>query len=100
MAGRTEPLALRQSFLFGLAPGGVYLAERVTPLAGELLPHRFTLTARVASSGGLLSAALALILRSVGVTDHPVLRSPDFPLAAFTASDRLVHSVLLAYPIK
>ena len=30
--------------LFGLAPDGVYRAERVTSLAGELLPRRFTLT--------------------------------------------------------
>ncbi len=29
---------------FDLAPGGVYLAARVTPGAGALLPHRFTLT--------------------------------------------------------
>ena len=27
----------------GLAPGGVYRADRVTPAAGALLPHRFTL---------------------------------------------------------
>ena len=27
-----------------LAPGGVYLAARVTPSAGGLLHHRFTLT--------------------------------------------------------
>ncbi len=32
------------SLLLGLAPGGVYLADRVTSTAGELLPHRFTLT--------------------------------------------------------
>ncbi len=30
--------------LFGLAPDGVYLAGPVTRPAGELLPHRFTLT--------------------------------------------------------
>src|SRR4051812_50002486 len=30
--------------LFGLAPGGVCRAVRVTPGAGALLPHRFTLT--------------------------------------------------------
>src|SRR5918992_5614998 len=29
--------------LFDLAPGGVYRAARVTPGAGALLPHRFTL---------------------------------------------------------
>jgi len=33
-------------FLFGLAPGGVYRARLVAQPAGELLPHRFTLTAR------------------------------------------------------
>jgi len=31
--------------LFGLAPGGVYKAPAVTGQPGELLPHRFTLTA-------------------------------------------------------
>lgn len=31
--------------LFGLAPGGVCLADPVTRAAGELLPHPFTLTA-------------------------------------------------------
>ena len=30
--------------LFGLAPDGVCLADRVAPVAGALLPHRFTLT--------------------------------------------------------
>jgi hypothetical protein len=40
------PLALGRSFLFDLAPGGVCLAKPVTRPAGELLPHRFTLTAR------------------------------------------------------
>ncbi len=30
--------------LFGLAPGGVYLASSVTRRTGALLPHRFTLT--------------------------------------------------------
>ena len=31
-------------FLFGLAPGGVYLATNGCPLRGALLPHPFTLT--------------------------------------------------------
>src|SRR5215468_11049674 len=33
------------ALLFDLAPGGVYRAGAVTRAAGELLPHRFTLTA-------------------------------------------------------
>ncbi len=33
-------------FLFNLSPSGVYLAGLVTQSAGELLPHRFTLTRR------------------------------------------------------
>ena len=69
-------------FLFDLAPGGVCLARPVTRPAGELLPHRFTLTSRTeARRGGLLSVALSLASRPVGVTHHRVLRSPDFPLA-------------------
>ena len=95
--------------LFGLASGGVYQARRVAPPAGALLPHRFTLTGGgcrlsadsyrpkvgdcslfwptaesrrpTAPSGGLLSVALSLISRPVGVTHHPVLRRPDFPPA-------------------
>ena len=71
--------------LFGFAPGGVYQAGRVTPAAGALLPHRFTLTARpnaeTFTGGGLLSVALSLTSRPVDVIDHPVLRSPDFPPA-------------------
>jgi hypothetical protein len=35
--------------LFGLAPGGVYLAPSVTGGTGELLPHPFTLTRHSAS---------------------------------------------------
>ena len=70
--------------LFDLAPGGVCLARLVAQPAGELLPHRFTLTARTSRRGprgGLLSVALSRALRPVGVTHHHVLRSPDFPPA-------------------
>src|SRR6185503_20952006 len=49
-----HPIAL----LFGLAPGGVYRAGAVTRVAGELLPHRFTLTVPLTRRGGLLSVAL------------------------------------------
>src|SRR6266849_8079890 len=53
--GRETGIAL----LFGLAPGGVYRAGAVTRAAGELLPHRFTLTSPVLNwCGGLLSVAL------------------------------------------
>ncbi len=37
---------------------------------------------RTSPIGGLLSVALSLPLRTVGVTHHRVLRSPDFPLPA------------------
>ena len=46
-AGRASPVREDGiALLFGLAPGGVYRAGPVTRAAGELLPHRFTLTAR------------------------------------------------------
>jgi hypothetical protein len=41
--GRATPPPSGDALLFGLAPGGVYLADPVTQVAGELLPHRFTL---------------------------------------------------------
>src|SRR5262249_41355729 len=57
-AGRASPvLANGIALLFGFAPGGVCRADPVTRAAGELLPHRFTLTAL--ASGGLLSVALS-----------------------------------------
>jgi hypothetical protein len=66
--------------LLGLAPGGVYRAARVTPSAGALLPHRFTLTcATGVAIGGLLSVALSCGSPRLGVTQHPALRSPDVP---------------------
>ena len=77
---RTGPV--RQGSLLDLAPGGVYQAEPVTRPAGALLPHRFTLTSWGSIEppiGGLFSVALSLSSRTVGVTHHRVLRSPDFP---------------------
>ena len=78
--GRTGPR--RDDFrrpcfsLLGFASGGVYQARPVTRPAGALLPHRFTLTSwetEVSPIGGMLSVALSLSSRTVGVTHHPVL---------------------------
>jgi hypothetical protein len=44
--------------------------------------------------GGLLSVALSLILRSVDVIHHPVLRCPDFPPARFNEPNRRPSSPL------
>ena len=66
--------------LLGLAPGGACRAGTGRPAAGELLPHRFTLTARDGSrDGGLLSVALSARSPPPGSPQHPALRSPDFP---------------------
>jgi hypothetical protein len=69
-----RPIAL----LFGLAPGGVCLADAVTRAAGELLPHRFTLTAL---RRRYVSVALSVGSPPLAVSQHPALRSPDFPPA-------------------
>ena len=73
-----------------LAPGGVYRAARITPGAGGLLHHRFTLTpARPKPGlGGLFSVALSRGSPRVGVTDHPALWSPDLPHRAMAAMTR------------
>ena len=70
--------------LFGLAPDGVCQADRVTPAAGALLPHRFTLTCARRSEefraiGGLFSVALSCGSPRLAASQHPVLWSPDLP---------------------
>ncbi len=78
--------------IFGLAPRGVCLAERVTTLAGAPLPHRFTIATRtprrVCKSGCLFSVALVVApdgplptLRTrPAVSRLAALRCSDFPL--------------------
>ncbi len=85
---RAEATATSNFFLLGLAPDGVYRARPVTRPAGELLPHRFTLTCGANSPGGLFSVALSLASRPVGVTHHRTLRSPDFPPASVSKGCR------------
>ena len=63
----------------------------ISPLPGKEKPSEDSF----ATPGGLFSVALSLTSRSVGVTDHPVLWSPDFPLVAETTSDRLTNSAYL-----
>jgi hypothetical protein len=55
----------------GLAPGGVYQADRVTPAAGALLPHRFTL-----ACAGLSPPSAVCSLW------HCPAGHPDWPLAS------------------
>ena len=87
-----EPLRLADRSctapLFGLAPDGVYRARPVTRPAGELLPHRFTLTAAATQAprprrfifcGTVPIRAARRDPRTVGVTHHRALWSPDFP---------------------
>lgn len=65
--------------LFGLAPGGVYPATPVTKRAVRSyrtispLPMFYNI-------GGIFSVALAVSSRFPGITWHPALWSPDFPL--------------------
>ena len=68
--------------LFGLAPGGVYLATacyHVVRCALTAPFHPYRPSTEVDGVGGLLSAALSVGSHPPGVTWHPVLRSPDFP---------------------
>jgi len=56
---------------FGLAPGGVYQADQVTPAAGALLPHRFT-----------LACARRTVPSAVCFLWHFPAGRPDWPLAS------------------
>ena len=84
-------------FLFGLTPSGVYLATSCYQLRGALLPHHFTLTHRRLKSdqGGIFSVALAVGSHPPGVTWHPALRSPDFPLPDHLIARGISNKLLL-----
>ncbi len=85
--------AARYRGLFGLAPGGVYLATTCCQARGALLPHPFTLTGALLRLGGLLSAALVVGSRRPDVIWHPALWSPDFPpLSQNESGDCLANS--------
>ena len=49
---------------------------------GALLPHRFTRARHLAAPGGLFSVALSFESPRLAVSQHPALRSPDFPRRA------------------
>ena len=69
--------------LFGLAPGGVYLAAPIAQGTGELLPHLFTLIPTFAETVCFLwhfPYPRPVEPGTVRVTDHPALWSSDFPL--------------------
>jgi len=80
IAARTTPALCLPCSGWGLPSQASHLACWWA-LTSPFHPYLFRVLTR-AAIGGLLSAALSLASRPVGVTDHPVLWSPDFPLAA------------------
>ena len=83
--------------LFGLAPGGVYLAPAVTGGTGELLPRHFTLTLSDIMhiwQGGLLSVALFLPVTGTGHYPAPCPEEPGLssPLPKRQGSGHLFYS--------
>jgi hypothetical protein len=66
--------------LFGLAPGGVYLAAHVAVSAVRSYRTISPLPTRDEHEvGGIFSVALSVDLHPPGVTWHPAQWSPDFP---------------------
>ena len=99
VGSRANSGRLPDLLLFGLAPGGVYLAGPVTWIAGGLLHRRFTLTGLPVEAGG--PAVCFLLHSAVGsprldVIQHPALWSSDFPRAMSRArpSGLLGHELL------
>ena len=83
-----------------LAPSGGYLAIRITPDAGVLLPHRFILTcAKCMAIGGLLSAALIDRSLHPDSRQHSVHRSPDLPQHNKLCCDQPANSPSLSLTI-
>jgi len=89
------PLQMR-ALLFGLAPGGVYHAFDVAIEAVSSYLAVSPLPGIRKMPGGLFSVALSLGSPPVAVSDHPALRSSDFPPPARGSphpaeSDHLSH---------
>ena len=94
MAGRTDPLETSAATLqwphapcLTLLPVGFTEPSRLPSLLVSSYLTVSPLPRGPSPRGGLLSVALSLALRPVGVTHHCVLWSPDFPPAAFAAGD-------------
>src|SRR3989304_7076920 len=67
------------------------------PRGGGLSPRLVTLTpGELKSRGGVFSVALSVPSRSLRVTEHPALRSSDFPLRQ-SRSDHPSHSGVRRY---
>jgi hypothetical protein len=67
------------NFLFGLAPVEVYLATEVAFNAGELLPHRFTLTSSKKSEEAVCFLLHFLWIAPGFLISRLALWCPDFP---------------------
>src|SRR5436190_6322705 len=79
---------------FGLAPGGVCRAARVTPGAGALLPHRFTLTCATPSVQP--SAVCSLWHFPAGRPDWPL--ASTLPCGAPTFLDTITEASCRGHP--
>jgi hypothetical protein len=99
--GCSHPAEGGEQGLFGLAPGGVYQATPIARGTGGLLPRLFNLTlwngeAPFHRAVSFLwhfpypvKQALPPLHGAVRVTDHPALRSSDFPLPGLPVSGAL-----------
>ena len=80
------------SLLFGLAPGGVCLADRSPgrwcALTAPFHPYLRVIQASCGPTraSGLISVALSLGSPPLGITQHPALWSSDFPQARHSTS--------------
>ncbi len=77
------------SSLLGLAPGGGYLATRITARAGGLLHHLFTIT--LTPKGGGLFVSVALIRQVTLFSVFPSTRDEISPPRVL--SDAVLHGV-------
>ena len=85
-------------YLLGLASGGVYIANCIAAITGGLLHRRFTLTAVVSNSGGLLS--VALIPRIAPGGRYPPPCSMKSGLSSVSCDNAVIQATLLRKRIR
>jgi len=89
---------LKHPFLILLRVGFTKPISRL--IAGELLPHLFTLTLIFNNQGGIFSVALSLRLPSLAINQHSALWSPDFPQKVILLNITLCDCLSCSKPVK
>jgi hypothetical protein len=95
---RPQARAAPYGILFGLAPGGVYLATHCCQRCGALLPHPFTLTGTFDESKTLRRSPLCCTCRRLAPPRHYLAPCPMEPGLSSPCKSTSTKQAAIAWP--